>query len=209
MFSLAVLMILGSLSQVSWSCSCGPRHPQTVYCESPVVFRAKFMAQKDCAEREQWNEFQVKATKIFKAPKDMDDIQVIYSPKLESLCGYQHRSNNKSEEFMVAGTMVDGKVYINSCSFVVPWTDLTLGQKRGFLQVYAKHCHCKVKQCFSMPCKVDSGLECLWTDPLMRKRSLYSSHQAATWACVLKSDDLCIWSSLKSRTYASNSTKTK
>ncbi|KAG8534579.1 hypothetical protein GDO81_019098 [Engystomops pustulosus] len=67
----------------------------------------------------------------------------------------------------------------------------------------------QVKQCFSMPCKVDSGLECLWTDPLMRKRSLYSSHQAATWACVLKSDDLCIWSSLKSRTYASNSTKTK
>ncbi|KAG8535807.1 hypothetical protein GDO81_027733 [Engystomops pustulosus] len=164
------------------------------------------MAQKDCAEREQWNEFQVKATKvgagvacatdapralpcicvplpgcglttylgawdenvaccpqtavnlyvlshqIFKAPKDMDDIQVIYSPKLESLCGYQHRSNNKSEEFMVAGTMVDGKVYINSCSFVVPWTDLTLGQKRGFLQVYAKHCHCKVRPTGQLCC---------------------------------------------------------
>ncbi|XP_066436096.1 metalloproteinase inhibitor 1 [Eleutherodactylus coqui] len=204
MFSLVVLMILGCLSQEAWSCTCGPRHPQSVFCDSPVVFRGKFIGQKDCAEREHWTEFEVKATKIIKAPKEFDDIQFVYSPKMESLCGYQHPSSNKSEEFLVAGSIVDEKVYINSCSFVVPWATLTLGQKRGFLQVYAKHCDCQVKQCFSVPCAVDSPLQCLWTDPLMRRKSVYASHQATTWACVNKGDNMCIWNSLKSRTYANS-----
>ncbi|XP_040298166.1 metalloproteinase inhibitor 1 [Bufo bufo] len=201
MFSLVVLMILGSLSKEAWSCVCGPRHPQTVYCDSPIVFRAKFVGQKDSVVREHWREFEVKATKIFKAPKEFDDIQFLYSPKSDGLCGYEHPSTNKSEEFLVAATIVDGKAYITSCSFVVPWATLTMGQKRGFLQVYAKHCDCKIKQCFGLPCQVDNDLQCLWTDPLMRKKSLYASHQAATWACVNKGEGLCIWNSLKSRTY--------
>ncbi|KAM3910883.1 metalloproteinase inhibitor 1 [Leptodactylus fuscus] len=202
MFSVVVLTILGCLSKEAWTCSCGPRHPQSVYCDSPVVIRAKFIGQKDYPEREQWMLHEIKATKIIKAPKEMDDIRFLYTSKIESMCGYHHSSNNKSEEFLVAGTMVDNKVYINSCSFVVPWATLTMGQKRGFLQVYAKHCGCKIKNCFELPCQVDSGLQCLWTDPLSRKKSLYASHQAATWACVIKSKDLCIWNSLKSRTYA-------
>ncbi|XP_075705169.1 metalloproteinase inhibitor 1-like [Rhinoderma darwinii] len=208
MFSLVVLTILGCLSKEAWSCSCGPRHPQTVYCDSPIVFRAKFIGQKDSAEREHWNEFEVKATKIFKAPKELEDIQFIYSPKMESLCGYQHSTTDKSKEFLVAATIVDNKVYINSCSFVVPWASLTMGQKRGFLQVYAKHCECQVKQCFSLPCQVDNDLQCLWTDPLMRKKSLYSGYQATTWACVNDGKGLCIWNSLKSRTYAPATTTT-
>ncbi|CAN2389219.1 negative regulation of trophoblast cell migration, partial [Pristimantis euphronides] len=209
MFSLVVLMILGCLSKEAWSCTCGPNHPQTVFCNSPVVFRARFIGQKDYAEREHWTEFEVKTTKIFKVAKEFEDIQFVYSPKIDSLCGYQHSSTNKSEEFLVAGSIVDEKVYINTCSFVVPWATLTLGQKRGFLQVYAKNCDCKVKQCFGLPCQVDNNYQCLWTDPLMRKKSLYASHQAATWACVNKGNDMCIWNSLKSHIYATtNSTTT-
>ncbi|XP_073493926.1 metalloproteinase inhibitor 1 [Phyllobates terribilis] len=206
MLSLVALMIMGCLSKDAWSCSCGPRHPQTVYCDSPVVFRAKFIGQKDSVEREQWTEFEVKATKIFKAPKKVDNIQFVYSPKIESMCGYQHPSGNKSEEFLVAGTLVDNKVYITSCSFVAPWANLTMGQKRGFLQVYAKHCDCQIKQCFTMPCEVDSGLQCLWTDPLMSRKSPYAKHQAVNLACIIQSKDLCTWSSLKSRIYATTTT---
>lgn len=208
MFSLVVLMILGCLSKEAWSCTCGPRHPQSVYCDSPIVFRAKFMSQKDSAEREHWTEFKVKATKIFKAPNEVDDIQSVYSTKMESMCGYQHSSSNKSEEFLVAGTMVDNKVYINSCSFVVPWASLTLGQRRGFLQVYAKHCNCQIKQCFGAPCALDSALQCLWTDPLMRKKSLYAAHQTANCACVYNGKDMCTWSNLKYRMYTTGTAAT-
>ncbi|XP_069799633.1 metalloproteinase inhibitor 1 [Dendropsophus ebraccatus] len=205
MFSLVVLMLVGCLSREAWSCTCGPRHPQTVYCESPIVFRAKFVGQKDCAKREQWTEFEVKATKIFKAPKDLDDIQFVYSSRIESMCGYKHTSTNKSEEFLVAGTIIEDMVYITSCSFVVPWAPLSLGQKRGFLQVYAKHCNCQVKQCFG-PCSLDNNLQCLWTDPLMRKKSLYANYQSSTYACMYNGEDMCTWKSLKSRVYSATTT---
>ncbi|PIO15217.1 hypothetical protein AB205_0203230, partial [Aquarana catesbeiana] len=36
MFPLVVLLVLGCLSQEAWSCSCGIRHPQSVYCDSAI-----------------------------------------------------------------------------------------------------------------------------------------------------------------------------
>ncbi|KAM9324876.1 metalloproteinase inhibitor 1 [Gastrophryne carolinensis] len=202
MFSLVVLLVLGCLSQEAWSCSCGPRHPQSVYCESAVVIRARFVAQKDSPKYDQWTQYQVKTTKVFKAPKELDDIQYVYSYKQESLCGYQHRSTNKSEEFLVAGRVVNGEVLITSCGFIVQWANLTYCQKKGFLHVYAKNCGCQIKPCYGVPCVVDSAATCLWTDPLKRMKNLHSSHQAANLACVANGD-VCIWDSLKSRLYAS------
>ncbi|XP_068105947.1 metalloproteinase inhibitor 1 [Hyperolius riggenbachi] len=201
MFSLLVLMVLGCLSQEAWSCTCGQRHPQSVYCDSAFVIKAKFVAQKEMKNDERL-QYQVKTTKVFKAPKELEDIQYVYTAKSDSLCGYRHASTNKSEEFLVAGYIVGQEVFINSCSFIAPWSSLSFCQKRGFMQVYAKNCDCQIKHCYQVPCEVDNKLQCLWTDPLRRMKDLYSGHQAAKWACVHNGDDLCVWDSLKSHLYS-------
>ncbi|XP_075041613.1 metalloproteinase inhibitor 1 [Mixophyes fleayi] len=207
MYPLVILVILGCLSWEARSCTCGPRHPQSAYCDAAVVLRAKFIGQTDSEKKEHWTQFEVKTTKVFKAPEALQDIQYVYSGKEESLCGYQHTSTNKSEEFVVAGMMVDGSVYITSCSFIAPWSSLTYCQKRGLMNVYEKNCGCQIVQCFSLPCEITNDLQCLWTDPLMQRKSLYSGHQASNWACVNNGSGLCLWDSLKSRLYAPISKK--
>lgn len=202
MFALVVLLALGCLSQEAWSCTCGRRHPQSVYCDSAVVIRAKFTGQKVSEKNSQRIEYQIKTTKVFKAPDGYEDIQKLHTPISESVCGYQHTSTNKSEEFIVAGHIVDDDVYINSCSFIAKWSSLTYCQKRGFAQVYAKNCDCKVKPCPSAPCELDDDRQCLWTDLLSQQKKAYSGHQAANLACVSNGNGLCIWDSLKSRIYS-------
>ncbi|XP_077331700.1 metalloproteinase inhibitor 1 [Lithobates pipiens] len=202
MFPLVVLLVLGCLSQEAWSCSCGIRHPQSVYCDSAIVIRAKFVGQKISEKNNHRVHYQIKTTKVFKAPEGYDDIQDLYTAVSESMCGYQHTSTNKSEEFIIAGHIVDDDVFINSCSFIASWASMTYCQKRGFIHAYAKNCDCKIKQCSVPPCEIDDDRQCLWTDHLTRQKRAYSGHQAANLACVSNGNGLCIWDSLKSRIYS-------
>ncbi|KAM4662104.1 metalloproteinase inhibitor 1 [Discoglossus pictus] len=200
MLYLVALVILGCMGREAWSCSCAPKHPQTAYCNSPVVIRGKFIAQKEDNKRSDYWEYEIKTTKLFKAPEELGEIRYLYTAKMESLCGYQHQSTNKSQEFMITGYVVEGKVMIGFCGFIVPWDSLSMQQKRGFQQVYQNNCNCQIVPCFSVPCETQNDRECLWTDSLMKRKSRYSEGtQASHMACVQSGNDMCVWQSQKSR----------
>ncbi|KAM5146830.1 metalloproteinase inhibitor 1 [Mantella aurantiaca] len=203
MFALVVLIVLGCLSQEAWSCTCAARHPQSVYCDSAIVIRAKFVGQKVSEKNSHRVQYNIKTTKVFKAPKGYEDIQYLHTPISESVCGYQHSSTNKSEEFILAAHIVDEDVFINSCSFIAPWASLTSTQKKGFINVYGKYCNCQIKECSFVPCEIDDN-QCLWTDNLGRQRSRYPGRQATNLACVSNSEGLCTWSSLNSRVFSNS-----
>ncbi|XP_063287879.1 metalloproteinase inhibitor 1 [Pelobates fuscus] len=194
MFSILRLMIFGCLSQIALSCTCGPKHPQSAYCDSAVVIRAKFVGQSKSEKQEQWMQYEVKPTKVFKAPDNVGEIEFVHTAREDSMCGYIHQSKNRSEEFLITGYVVNNVVVINSCGFIAPWASLSFSQKRGFQQVYEKGCTCKIVPCYSMPCEVTSDSQCLWTDPFMQK-----NQQARDLACLDKGNGLCVWENQKYR----------
>uniref|UniRef100_A0A8C8ZV15 Metalloproteinase inhibitor 1 n=1 Tax=Prolemur simus TaxID=1328070 RepID=A0A8C8ZV15_PROSS len=136
--------------------------------------------------------------KGFQALGDAADIRFVYTPAMESVCGYFHKSQNRSEEFLIAGKLRDGLLHINTCSFLAPWHGLSHAQRRGFTKTYAAGCEeCTVFPCSSIPCKLESDTHCLWTDQLLQGSE--KGFQSRHLACLPREPGMCTWQSLRPR----------
>nr|AAB42179.1 metalloproteinase inhibitor [Mus musculus] len=196
------ILLLLSLIASSKACSCAPPHPQTAFCNSDLVIRAKFMGSPRINETTLYQRYKIKMmTKMlkgFKAVGNAADIRYAYTPVMESLCGYAHKSQNRSEEFLITGRLRNGKFHINACSFLVPWRTLSPAQQRVFSKKnYSAGCGvCTVFPCLSIPCKLESDTHCLWTDQVLVGSEDYQSRH---FACLPRNLGLCTWRSLGAR----------
>ncbi|GAB5584568.1 metalloproteinase inhibitor 1 [Prionailurus iriomotensis] len=137
------ILLLLWLAAPSRACTCAPLHPQTAFCSSDFIIRAKFVGTVEVNQTALSQRYEIKMTKMFKgfsALGDASDIRFVYTPTAESVCGYFHRSQNRSEEFLIAGKLRNGHLHINTCSYVVPWNSLSSSQRRGFTKTYAAGC---------------------------------------------------------------------
>ncbi|XP_063457813.1 metalloproteinase inhibitor 1 isoform X1 [Pan paniscus] len=137
------ILLLLWLIAPSRACTCVPPHPQTAFCNSDLVIRAKFVGTPEVNQTTLYQRYEIKMTKMYKgfqALGDAADIRFVYTPAMESVCGYFHRSHNRSEEFLIAGKLQDGLLHITTCSFVAPWNSLSLAQRRGFTKTYTVGC---------------------------------------------------------------------
>ncbi|XP_054859717.1 metalloproteinase inhibitor 1 [Eublepharis macularius] len=201
----ASFLLLTLLWDPTAACSCAPRHPQTAYCNADIVIKAKFVGVSkqpmniSIGEPVSWVRYEIKTTKVFKAPEVMQDVRFLYTPAVASVCGYEHNAPLKGEEYIIAGMLEGDRVMITACSFIQPWSQLSPAQKRGLSLTYSKGCSCMVVPCTSMPCSVTSDSQCLWTDGIGSR--IWDGSQAKRLACLPRSNtsDLCAWESLNTQ----------
>ncbi|XP_063101853.1 metalloproteinase inhibitor 1 isoform X2 [Cavia porcellus] len=137
------ILLLLSLIDTSRACTCASPHPQTAFCNSDFVIRAKFMGTTAINMTTFHKRYEIKVTKMFKGSDALghaNDIRFLYTPAMESLCGYFHPSQNRSEEFLVAGQLRAGNLHVTTCSFVVPWHSLSSSQQKGVTKTYSAGC---------------------------------------------------------------------
>ncbi|XP_069922410.1 metalloproteinase inhibitor 1 isoform X1 [Oryctolagus cuniculus] len=195
------MLLLLWLVAPSRACTCVPPHPQTAFCNSDLVIRAKFVGAPEVNHTTLYQRYEIKTTKMFKgfdALGHATDIRFVYTPAMESVCGYSHKSQNRSEEFLIAGQLRNGLLHITTCSFVVPWNSLSFSQRSGFTKTYAAGCDmCTVFACASIPCHLESDTHCLWTDQLLLGSD--KGFQSRHLACLPQEPGLCAWQSLRPR----------
>ncbi|XP_049623310.1 metalloproteinase inhibitor 1 [Suncus etruscus] len=195
----STILLLLWLTTPSRACSCALPHPQTSFCKSDYVIRTKFTGIEEINSTTLYRRYEIKLTKILKgqiAESHNHGFQYIYTPSMESLCGYIHQSKNHSEEFLIAGNLREGRMYMSTCSFVASWNKLSLAQRQGFTKIYAIGCkECTVFPCFSVPCDLQNNSHCLWTDNLFRGSE--AGFQTRHLACLPQKPGLCAWQSLR------------
>ncbi|XP_074057471.1 metalloproteinase inhibitor 1 [Macrotis lagotis] len=180
------------------ACSCGPQHPQENFCRSDMVFTAKFLSDPQFNHTLHHLQYKIKVIKKFKGFEVLGGIphlpKFLTTPAQESLCGYRHKALAKNKEYLVAARLLEGQLYVTSCSFVKPWSSLNPAQQLGFNQTYATGCGCQVQPCLSVPCNVESDTNCLWTDSLTSASE--EGSQSLHLACLPHKNGLCSWRSL-------------
>ncbi|XP_006892471.1 PREDICTED: metalloproteinase inhibitor 1-like [Elephantulus edwardii] len=196
----SAILVLLWLTHPSKACTCVQPHPQMAFCNSDFVIKAKFTGTTEINQAALYRRYEIKMTEIFKGSNILANnpgiINFVYTPIMESVCGYTHKSQDQNEEFLICGKLRNGNLYITTCSFIAPWNNLSSAQRQGFTQTYAAGCkECRVVPCLFTPCQQKSKTHCLWTDQLLLgpEKDFQSRH----FACLAHEPGMCSWQSLR------------
>ncbi|XP_057673630.1 metalloproteinase inhibitor 2-like [Corythoichthys intestinalis] len=183
--SVLVLLCWWGLQEGTHACTCLPRHPQEIFCQSDVVITAKVGKVKDDGDFDQPIKYDIELTRTFKGPERL--FHAIYTASSSAACGVI--LSKDTEYLLMARLHPDGTLHISSCDFYQPWRALTYTQK-SLLDRYQQGCNCKIEPCYSLPCDVSGPNVCRWTDFLP---GVHRGNQTQNYACVRRRDDTCAW----------------
>nr|CAD7462910.1 unnamed protein product [Timema tahoe] len=63
---------------------------------------------------------------------------------MSSMCGVDLRLE---ETYLIAGHVSAGQARISLCSFIQPWREISVRQRKGFKLLYKQGCNCKIVNC--------------------------------------------------------------
>ncbi|XP_006903729.1 PREDICTED: LOW QUALITY PROTEIN: TIMP metallopeptidase inhibitor 1 [Elephantulus edwardii] len=203
------ILVLLEMINPNKACTCATPHLQMAFCNSDIVestlfINAKFLGSAEVNQATLTNQrYEIKMTEIFKGSSALGnnpDATWFYTPLMESICGYSHKSQNHREEFLISGETLllhpKGNLYITTSSFIAPWNSLSSAQRQSFTKVYAAgYKEYTVFPCLFIPCKLESDTHCLWIDQLLLDSE--KDFQSCHLACTTCEPGMCIWKSLR------------
>ncbi|XP_005744377.1 metalloproteinase inhibitor 2b [Pundamilia nyererei] len=195
-FVTLAILCLWRVQQLAEACSCSPRHPQQVFCNSDVVIRAKVVGKQEVdvgndvyGDSIKRLKYDIKQIKMFKGPSNA--IDAFYTARSSAMCGVSLETDGRKEYLITGMLEADGTMHVTLCGLFEPWDNLTATQKIGLTERYQMGCECRITSCSSIPCMINSPSECLWLDWLMEKTE--NGRQAKHYACIKRSDNSCAW----------------
>ncbi|XP_061892257.1 metalloproteinase inhibitor 2-like [Entelurus aequoreus] len=173
------LLLLGmwQLQEGAHACSCPQTHPQTAFCQSDVVIKAKVVA---ITAGEFGINYNIEQTKILKGP--IRSYDTISTEASSAECGLDL---TKGVEYFITGGRLkpDGSLHVILCDYVVLWKN----SHDILVERYRIGCNCTITHRIAVPSRASPN-ECLWTDLLTG--NLGNDEQCA---CIKKSDGSCAW----------------
>ncbi|XP_052424904.1 metalloproteinase inhibitor 3-like isoform X1 [Carassius gibelio] len=188
--TLALLFFLSVTlnEQVTEGCTCLPRHPQQHFCTSDTVIRARVIGKVN-SHLPQLDAYKIQTIEKFK-PLDKKAIPVIYSS--QTSCGI----SLQNDEYLLAGSIHDGRLNLNLCDLVKPWKKLSQTQKL-YLRMYQNGCVCEISPCTGASCLI----KMVQKKCLIRAKDLFTfdDDKALQSICLPESGgaDVCKWRKLR------------
>ncbi|KAI5607602.1 metalloproteinase inhibitor 3-like [Silurus asotus] len=133
-------------------------------------------------------EYKIKLIKTFKGFDKVDNIQYVYTPFDDSLCGVRLDAENKVQ-YLLSGYLWNEKVMIELCGVNELWENLSLSQKKNLKYRYQKGCECQIRDCYTSTCRATSANECVWYP---------FSRESLQGVCMKRTNGSCNWYTEKS-----------
>uniref|UniRef100_A0ACB8EM98 Uncharacterized protein n=1 Tax=Sphaerodactylus townsendi TaxID=933632 RepID=A0ACB8EM98_9SAUR len=137
-------LILTLLTDSSAACNCGGKNPtdlQQQFCTSDIVATGKFVGAVIGDPDWFWVRYDFQPTEVFKKPDKMFEINSLYTQLVGTTCSYRHYNPFNDDEYISTGYLAEHRIIITLCSFIKPWNQITRGQRRGLVMIYAKRCN--------------------------------------------------------------------
>ncbi|XP_069065745.1 metalloproteinase inhibitor 1-like [Pleurodeles waltl] len=177
-------------------CSCFWPHPQKTFCNSDVVMHAEFLgATFTDATDEFYGDYQVityeiEIVQVFKGSAEIQNLKFIYTSTLY-YCEYYVSQSNYNKKYLITGNMMNGRLEVIHCNYIVLWSQLPEAQKSGFEGAY--NCDCKI--CYPSECSKDTSSYCTlnWGGDWNPLDSEYSDREEKEQTCERNENGHCTW----------------
>ncbi|XP_058510509.1 metalloproteinase inhibitor 2-like [Solea solea] len=188
LITLAILCVWQA--EVAETCRCALRHPQEQFCSADIVMKAKVLGGLKVGITSHGNSsikgYHIKQLKSFRG--NCIEINTIYTHPSSASCGI---TLNYNTEYLLSGSLRDGRMHVSSCDFVKQWDKLTDSEREGVVSNYELGCGCKITHCYSSACTASSSAECLWGDEATETKLF--GKRTTGYTCTMKSDKSCAW----------------
>ncbi|KAJ1095808.1 hypothetical protein NDU88_000962 [Pleurodeles waltl] len=178
LFAAIVLLLLVG-SQQSSASDCLYSHPQSYFCNSEVVIRAKIL--REAERNNSVNGYELQILEVFKGSLWLPGTIIL----IDISTGASIDLRADPGDFVLTG-FGSGSLQVSGCSMVKPWSELTTKQALGIRGAYKDGCSCEIISSFPKP-RESKGRHCKLDDD--------SANQVANQACIPKGGT-CSWQTI-------------
>ncbi|KAG8129770.1 putative Metalloprotein, partial [Naja naja] len=126
-FFLAIFLVLVFLGELTEACTrCKEISLREACCKHDFVMRVEFKSVKQDPSSMYFsiNKFSIQPIQVFKGPGHIRNARVLYSPKSEYHCGYQHKGPLRGDDYLISGWIDDNNTLdIKKCNLAIPWEE--------------------------------------------------------------------------------------
>ncbi|KAJ1095806.1 hypothetical protein NDU88_000962 [Pleurodeles waltl] len=182
------MISLFNICPPSDACPCVDFHLQSFFCNWDFVIKGEFLTERNVTTHSGFSRegYDILVKKVFKGGDLLGKV-IFVSRMVGTSCEIRYDYRNTDCLIIGRGSSTSDNMYLNACSYVSLWSQLSANQIKGIHGAYSAGCNCTIWFC--------SGEQCAPTTcPLMDLDR--DSDKALKERCVSK-NGTCTWESVQ------------